>query len=363
MARYFIKKIIGLIFLILCFGIILTGQAYAKLEPVVTESGKITLSVDAIGTNAPSGIVQAEKPSADATVRKAFLSCASLGYRNIRNGDVKIDGISINWDITAFGNAGTAKNFFHNTFSEITSVVKSKIDAAAPGRIDFSISEVSTGTIDGCILSVIFDDPAQVIDHTAILLFGSLSTIGDSFTINLLDPINKSDPSLVLDLSLGISYGYQGTGQYSTIDVNGMRLISSAGGQDDGAAMNGALITVGGLDDSNSNPSPFDGPKGNPRSDDELYSLIPFVADGDRAITFNTLNPSNDDNIFFTYVFTLGRAYITPQFTTVRLIDTISTANIDIDTTSFSKQPVSITQDTQNNQTIIEWQYSSFTIG
>ena len=37
----------------------------------------------------------------------------------------------------------------------------------------------------------------------------------------------------------------------------------------------------------------------NPRSDDELYNLIPFVKNGDTSITVDTLNPSNDDNIFF----------------------------------------------------------------
>ncbi|MBI5043665.1 MAG: hypothetical protein HZC10_07535 [Nitrospirae bacterium] len=51
------------------------------------------------------------------------------------------------------------------------------------------------------------------------------------------------------------------------------------------------------------------------------------------------------------------------NFNSVRLIDTISTANIDLDTSSFSKQPVSITQDTANNKTMIEWQFSSFSIG
>ncbi|MBI5746889.1 MAG: exo-alpha-sialidase [Nitrospirae bacterium] len=47
----------------------------------------------------------------------------------------------------------------------------------------------------------------------------------------------------------------------------------------------------------------------------------------------------------------------------IRLIDTISTSNIDLDSTSFSKQPASITNDAANNKTIIEWQYDSFSIG
>jgi hypothetical protein len=47
----------------------------------------------------------------------------------------------------------------------------------------------------------------------------------------------------------------------------------------------------------------------------------------------------------------------------IRLIDTISTSSIDLDSTSFSKQPALITVDTANNKTTIEWQFNSFSIG
>ena len=56
-------------------------------------------------------------------------------------------------------------------------------------------------------------------------------------------------------MSLGISFSYQGCCQYSMIDANGQRVTTSAGGQDDGEAANGALITVGGLDDSKNRQS------------------------------------------------------------------------------------------------------------
>ena len=62
-------------------------------------------------------------------------------------------------------------------------------------------------------------------------------------------------------------------------------------------------MTVGGLDDSTANPlDPYAGPS-NPRTDDELYNLLPFVNSGDSNITVFTQNPSNDDNIFFSYFF------------------------------------------------------------
>jgi hypothetical protein len=110
-------------------------------------------------------------------------------------------------------------------------------------------------------------------------------------------------------MSLGIGYSYQSEGsqQYSIVDVNGRRLTTSAGGEDDGISADGGLITVGGIGDNPANPvDPYATPT-NPRSDDELYNLAvgngtnaaPFLSNGMTSFQVNTLNPSGDDNIFF----------------------------------------------------------------
>jgi hypothetical protein len=130
----------------------------------------------------------------------------------------------------------------------------------------------------------------------------------------------------VLDLSLATSYGYQGalsTLQYSEIDVNGTRISSASGGQDDcdifslpanECAMNGGLISVGGSGDTNSNPAnPLTTATTNARSDDELYNLLPLVNNGDTTVTVSTRNPSNDDNIFAAAVITSYNATGTPN--------------------------------------------------
>ncbi len=273
------------------------------LKPIVTETGKISLSLDGLGSNMASGIIQVEKP-AGATVRKAYMAAASMGTSGgyiIPNGGITIDGVGVLWDSTKTMSCqlGWSPSCY-NHWADITSMVKPKIDAAAPGRVSFTITEGSTSRIDGEILAVIFDDPSQTTDNTVILLYGAQSYAGDTFAITLAEPIDKTDPNLKMDFSLGISYGYQGSGQYSRVDINSNRLTTSAGGQDDGSAANGALLTVGGLDDSNANPpNPYATPAGNPRIDDELYNLLPFVNSGDTAITVYTLNPSTDDNIFF----------------------------------------------------------------
>jgi hypothetical protein len=268
----------------------------ASLQPFATESGKVTLSVDGLGIDSSSGTIQVEKP-AGATVRKAYLASASTGFSGykIPDGDVKIDGTGVTWNLQKdYANSIQSYNYL----ADVTDIVKTKIDAAPAGRVDFTIDE--TGAVEGEILAVIFDDPAKTSDNTVVLFFGAQNVNGDSFNIGLADPVDLTDPDFGLDFSLGISYGWQGTSQYSIIDVNGKRLTTSAGGYDDGQEANGALLTVGGLDDSTVNPAdPYALPNGDSRYDDELYTLLPFVADGDTVIKVDTSNPSNDDNIYF----------------------------------------------------------------
>jgi hypothetical protein len=293
----------------------------ASIAPVVTETGRISLSIDGLGTLSDSGIIQVEKP-AGATVRSAYLAAVTTGFFNhqLVDGDVQIDGVDINWDQETPSSIQS-----WNYWADVTSLVKPKIDAAPAGRVDFTIVEAGTLVIDGEILAVIFDDPNQTVDHTVILLFGAQSVAGDTFVVGLTDPIDTGDPNLILDMSLGISFGAQegASQQFSEVDVNGQRLTSSAGGADDGSSdptllNNGALLTVGGLDDSNNNPpDPFALPADDPRIDDELYSLIPFVSDGDTIITTETRNPSTDDNIFFAAFYVSNTAVIVTNSVTI----------------------------------------------
>jgi PKD repeat protein len=175
--------------------------------------------------------------------------------------------------------------------------------------------------LDGSILAVIFNDPNQTVYNTVILLFGAQSTGGDTFDVSFYNPIDLDDPDFGIDFSLGISFGYQGGSQYSIVDVNSTRLTTSAGGQDDGYSGDGGLITVGGIGDSITNPpDPYQTPTGSPqyRYDDELYDLVPFVNDGDTSVEIDTVNPSNDDSIFFAALFmrsaiaSLGDDFILP---------------------------------------------------
>lgn len=277
-----------------------------SLVPATSATGRISLSVDAVGMLGTSGTVEVNKP-AGATVRAAYMAAASTGFRmyHITNSDITLDGQPVVWTLET---PSSISSF--NYWTDVTSLVKAKIDAAPAGLVSFTVGEpTSSYYIDGEILAVIFDDPAQTSDRTIALMFGAQDIFGDDFYVNLADPVDVSDPTLQIDMSLGISYGYQtgGTGQFSLVDVNGARMTSCAGGEDDGDHANGALITVGGLGDVNTNPAP-NCLVTDPRSDDELYDLRPFVHDGDTQILVHSLNPSTDDNIFFAafYLSVLG---------------------------------------------------------
>ena len=289
------------------------SAAFAGLSELFSATGKLFLSVDGAGSNNASHTAQVEKPNASATVRKAFVLAASTGFsgRVLNNGDVGINGTPINWDAQVPGAI-----FNSNHRADVTSIVKPTVDAALPGRVTFTFTEVSASGIDGEILVVVFDDPLQTADSTISLLFGAQNISGDTFSITLAEPIDPNASGAVADMGLGISFGFQPSGQFSVVNINGQRLTSSAGGQDDGATANGGLITVGGLDDSNANPPDPNatdltcGPPQAPRCDDELYSLLPFITANDTSISVFTQNASNDDNIFFAYFHLSGAAIV-----------------------------------------------------
>jgi PKD repeat protein len=287
-------------FLIIC---VIVQPVSASLSPTVSQTGKISWSIDGLGTTSSTGIIQVEKP-AGATVRSAYLG--SVNHGSLNSGDIKIDGTDVVWTTGISSGVSDMQNYW----GDVTSLVRTKIDAAPAGRIDLTITEASPYDTEGELLVVIFNDPAQVKDNTIVLMFGSQQTAGDNFNISLAEPIDLTDPDFGLDFSLASAYSYQGyTGsgqQVSIVDVNGQRMTSSAGGADDaeGIPSNGNLITVGGLGDSTANPAdPNALPNGNQRYDDELYSLLPFVHAGDTQIMVHSQNPTSDDNLPFAGVF------------------------------------------------------------
>jgi hypothetical protein len=279
-----------------------------SIKPLVTETGKVSLSISGIGITANDGVLKVEKP-VGATVRRAYVAAASTGFFSylVLPDDVKLDGVNVPWQI-----ATPSGIHSYNFWGEVTDIVKAKLDSAPAGAVDFSLREENSNMTEGEVLVVVFDDPNQARDNTVALLFGAQQTAGDTFALRFAQPLDLSSPDFALTMSLGISFGHQDERgeQYSVIDVNGRRMTTSAGGEDDGEVANGALLTVGGLGDSPDNPSDPYLLGRHPRVDDELYDLRPFANAGDTGLTVATSNPSNDDNIFFAAFFLQNTAAV-----------------------------------------------------
>lgn len=302
---------------ILTTGIALIALGTAtKAEAGLTKSyqfnGKGNWSIDGIGSNStPVGTLEAFIPTGS-KIETAFLYSSGFNF----NGKTTVP--SIIFDGTSYG----ASNFLslgdfnpnplNSSFNlgayraDVTAQVASKVGSGG-GLFSFLLnSENPNERIDGEILAVVYSNPAEQ-ERTIAFLDGFSTSGGATTTVNLAEPLDLTTPNFEALLSLGIGFGFQGSGQFSTVDIDGRRLTSSAGGQDDGLAANGALITVGGRGDSPTNPSnPLAAPNGS-NTDDELYNLAlgnavnpnPYLTQGATSFTIKTQNPSLDDNIFF----------------------------------------------------------------
>ena len=279
------------------------GQA---LHVAYAITGKVSYSVDAVGSNNAQMAIQVVKPNAGAKVIRAFLVVAMIPQGgNLPQGGVKINGQSVFWEKVAVG------AFNNNYWANVTSLVKPTLDAAAAGTVNFTISEGTTATkIDGEVLAVVWDDPSIANYRTVAFLFGSQNPQGDTFHISFSEPIDPAAAGARADMGLGISWSTGGS-QRSLVDVQGQRMTSSAGGYNDGSATNGAYITCGGVGDGTANP-PDPYAAGNSAYDDELYTLLPYLTPTTTEVTVYTLNPSNDDNVFFAH-FYLSTAAIVAQ--------------------------------------------------
>lgn len=283
------------------------SESGVGLQQFYSSTGHYTLSADGIGSLSSAMKIRVNKPNASATVQKAVL-ISSVTYGTINDGCVTLDGTSIKWDGSATSTSGFS---FHNYWADVTSLVAKKINGLPAGISTLDITECSTGSIEGEALLVVFKDAAAT-EKTIVIMLGAQNPSGDNFSVTLAQPIDPKKAGALLDMGLGIGYSYQtnGSNQASQISVNDKRLTSSAGGEDDGYPANGGLITVGGIGDKDNNPAdPMANPT-NPRSDDELYSILPFITKTTTSLNINTINPSLDDNIFLAYFALSGAAII-----------------------------------------------------
>ncbi len=304
------KRLILLLFICLFALSMAVPQASASLSPIGIWTGNVGLSIDAVGSNSsPVGDILAEIPSGS-TILAAYLYSAGTPYpwypdlgspasptttADYNGAGITLAGNAVNNYDTIVGavSGRPAIGQWYTGRADVTSLISSL--ATTGPNYSWSVTEPSLNNrIDGEVLAIVYE-LASLPEASVTLLDGGQHTDGETTVVNFADPLtDPTDASFFANMSLAISFSTAGS-QVSSVDVNGDRLTSSAGGYNDGALIDGGLITAGGIGDSLANPA---NPYSTGEADDELYDLRPFLSLGDTSLTLFTSNASDDDNIF-----------------------------------------------------------------
>lgn len=251
----------------------------------------------------PNGIVNPLQSSTPvgATILAAYLYVADVfGLPGSLAGDVTLNGqflaVADGTLLTPNANPANTRRF------DVTGNVTDAITAAGGGGL-VTHTYVESGLTDGAVLVVVWKN-ASTAGGSAVILDGELGVGGDTTSVSF-GPYKSGD----FLMSLADSFSF-GPSQFTTVDVttsstSKRRLTNCAGGNDDSNFVDadGLLITAGGIGDSPTNPGPT---CSGAAADDELYNLAlgdgadpsPFIKTGDTSLTFDTNNPSHDDNVF-----------------------------------------------------------------
>jgi hypothetical protein len=252
----------------------------------------------------PGSVVRAEVP-AGSTVEQAYLygTYATYSAQPMPAPQRTIDFDGTNVEMTEIENDG---GILPSTRADVTPQVAAKVQGGG-GITSFGVDS-SPSSIQGVALVVIYSNPSSPLESIAVL-DGAASSAGDTATLNFAAPLNTATPGFSSTMAIGDGYSYQGAAdshscgpvqQDSWIKVNEALLTSCAGGDDDGSPNFQYLITVGGIGDSTNDPSnPSTTTEG---TEDELYSLTPFLHNGDTQLTIQTANPSGDDDLFLAVI-------------------------------------------------------------
>ena len=279
-------------------GCIASGSAHASLTAFQQYVGNVGYSSDGFGSLSQSGTISASVP-VGSTVLAAYLYTSTFNNPSLGGVGGTLNGNAVSY--TSLGLNSAACCGLTAARTDVTSIIKPIIDGGAGGVYNFRITE-SSSSQDGEALVVVYSNPALGISTVGIL-DGFASVLGDTTSISFASALHPLAPGFSAELALGI--GFSCCSQQSTVKVNGTTITTTAGNNDDGDAVaNGSLITVGGYDDPYSTLLP------GYADDHERYNLVPNIADGSTTIKFDTVNASQDDNIFLAVVRVTGEGNV-----------------------------------------------------
>lgn len=294
-------------FLLLMLACAFAGPASASLTEFKTFIGNVGYSSDGFASTSQTGTISAQVP-VGSTVLAAYLYTGTFSTTATTGDGTTLNGTVVNFGAPSINSDACCANASRR--ADVTSIIKPLIDGGPGGIYDFTVSETS-GSQDGESLVVVYSN-ASLPESTFAILDGFARTTGDTTSINFADPLDPTAPGFFAEMFLGDEFSFDGTGctgsgQVSTVKVNGTTITDNAGCNDDSidaTPANGNLMTTGGFDD------PFSPLLPTTAEDHERYNLVPQISMGDTSIVVDTVNASRDDNIFLAGFYVSGIAGI-----------------------------------------------------
>jgi hypothetical protein len=283
--------------------IVVAGQANASLTLFNSFTGNDLVATDGCGSSTATCTLQSNL-QAGSTILAAYLYSSTFSTSTNPNGTTLSKGAAV---VTpTFSALGPTDWGGQAWRADVTSFVQANANIGS--LTTWTANEgAQTSIIDGEALVVVYANAAaQPTTHTIAVLDGfSRALPGDTSNVTF----NPLPVGFTAQMMIGDGFSFDGSlpnapdnsAQVSTITVNGTTLTSVAGHCDDAqdaACVNGNLITVGGNNaGSKTDPfTPFPGPLVG--QDHEHYDLSNVLKAGDTSATLNTVNPSDNDNIF-----------------------------------------------------------------
>jgi hypothetical protein len=299
------------------------GPANASLSTFQTFTGNVSASTDGCGSTTQTCTMEINVPTGS-TVLAAYLYTSLFFSSSPPLAGSTLNGNAVNFTTgLGFDPAGCCT--LQAWRSDVTSIVQGVVGGGGGAPFVFTMQE-SDDSMDGEALVVVYSNATTIPNtQTVGILDGFSASAGDTATIHFSTPLDPTQAGFVAEMRIGDGFSFDGTGctgngQVSQITVNGTRITNNAGCNDDSQdaiPANGNLITMGGDND------PFSPLLPPTELDHERYNLAGQINTGDTSIKVDTLNPSNDDNIFLEVFIVSGEARIvtpTPEPASLTLL-------------------------------------------
>ena len=255
-------------------------------------SGHLGITGDGLGTLSDTGTLTVKIHDPDSTILSALLYVKTNNYATASQ--IGFEGETVPLTFVPGDSPSCCPGFYPTYRADVTSIVAATVGSGSGTflmDVDESVTGLGSDLVDGEALYVVYDDASLPSREIYLMEGGVTSLTPEPVDVSLLSPYAGGRAKM----SIGISFSTEECppvgSQYTIVTVQGNVVSDCAGGFEDGAFANGALLTVGGYGDDFANPAQSG-------ADDEKYDIAPSLTVGDTTIDLTFENPSGDDSTF-----------------------------------------------------------------